>query len=136
LLLDALGLPREVFVELMWDHISLMNRITWDVDVAVSLLSVYHRSKIDHKSNFAHMVAAILQDPDNMKSHDIRIALTEIRRKETRWEKQNKIRPLCVDSRLLYGVYDQSGCLEHGQCFLRLMIRGTPRFCIYSLICA
>lgn len=56
---------------------------------------------------------------DGILSRDIK--------KKNNNEETEKLRIMIKESRMIYGICDQSGKLKYGQCFVRLTINGVPK---------
>ena len=133
-LLSALGVTEECFLSVQRELFDLFSIMHEDADAAVLML------QWEGKWDIARLVTRLVENNQASKNFsvdhkDVKKALDEILLNHIKKDQKlkpdgtskEKLRIFVQKSRMLYGVCDQFGKLEYGQCYLRITINGVPK---------
>ena len=133
-LLSALGVTEECFLDVQRELFDLFSMMHEDPNAAVLML------QWESKWDIARLVTRLVEKNQASKNFtvdhkDVKKALDEILLNHIKKDQKlkpdgtskEKLRIFVQKSRMLYGVCDQFGKLEYGQCYLRITINGVPK---------
>lgn len=133
-LLSALGIPDKCFLDLQRELFDLLSKMHEDAEAAVLML------QWEKKWDVARLITRLVENNQASKNFtvdhkDVTMALNEIlqnhmkkdQKLKTNGKSKEKLRVFVQKSRELFGVCDQLGKLEYGQCYVRITINGVPK---------
>ena len=121
LLLSGLGIPDQVFRDIFRKFYDDLEEVNRDREVAVEMLQWKNKFELSRLA----VGGGPLPDPVRREVAKIQTNLLESSSKRSGGGREKeKLNPMVRESRMLYGVCDQTGRLEQGQCQVRITTEG------------
>ena len=116
MLFSALGIKDEVLIRKQEDHFSNLEKLAEDPEVTIQML---------HWKNMPELARKVASCQGTFgESKSLKREVTALRNKL--FEKLDRLQIFIPESRCIFGVCDQLGVLDYGQCFVRPTIAGKP----------
>ncbi|KAK3748423.1 hypothetical protein QZH41_005767 [Actinostola sp. cb2023] len=116
MLLSGLGVPNTVFEEKQQSHFEMVKTMSVKPENAIQVLQ--WQNKFEVAQRLMKQAGSVKSPGDDEYMRKVQRCIHSVQSKLV--SESGRLRILIPESRNIYGVCDQTGCLEYGECFLRI----------------
>ena len=132
-LLSSLGVPDNVFERKQFEHMRNVEQLLINQDVAMLYLSAFGQSGLAEKMLTCGITKEVQQYLKKMK-REIKQGKTVATPDQKPRSKAEKLQIPIEQSRLVFGICDNTGSLQYDQCFFQPTIRGHPQVMVETKV--